>query len=79
MGNFSIGDYLTIGDIVSALIRRASDISASGDDLLLQRAVYSIEANDDGNIEISFVDRNTEDIVIDTNGKLVSLLHACEE
>ena len=71
-------DFLTIGDIVSALIQRASDISASGDGLLLQKSVYSIEANDDGNIEISFVDRNTEDIVIDKNGKFVSYLHECE-
>ena len=58
---------MNVGKVVSALIKYASDYD--GDKLLLLKDIYSIEVDRNDEIEISFVDGNTPDVIVDKNGK----------
>ena len=62
---------MNVGDVISALIKYASDWNR--DNLLLLRDVYSIEVhdNDEYEIEISFTDGNTRDVIIDKDGRFL--------
>ena len=57
---------MKVGEVVAALARCCSDYD--GDDLLFVKAIYSIEVNDD-NIEVYFVDANTPNVRIYSDGK----------
>lgn len=59
---------MNVGQVIAALAKLASDFD--GDPLLLSRYVYSIEVVD-GQMEISFVDGNTDNVIVDRHGKLV--------
>lgn len=64
---------MSVGDIIAALIKYASDWD--GDKLLLLESVYNIEVHQNDEIEINFVDGNTPDVVIDKNGKLINYMN----
>ena len=57
---------MSVGEVVAALARCCSDWD--GDYLLFVKSVYSIEVNED-NIEVYFVDGNTANIRIYSNGR----------
>lgn len=65
---------MTVGDVMSALIKYASDWNR--DNLLLLRSVYSIEVHKNTEIqgyeiEINFVDANTRNVIIDEDGRFM--------
>ena len=63
---------MSIGEVVSALALCSSSFDDDKDNLLMLREVYSIEVKD-GCIEVHFVDRNTTDIKVFSDGRKKSL------
>lgn len=55
---------MSVGEVVAALSRCCSD----DDELLFRKSIYSIEVNED-NIEVYFVDANTANVRIYSDGK----------
>lgn len=56
---------MTVGEIISLITKQASDLDK--DYLLMCKDVYSIDVID-GGIELSFVDGNTQNYTIYTDG-----------
>ena len=61
---------MNVGEVISALIKYASDWNR--DNLLLLRSVNSIDVCENTQeIEICFTDGNTRDVVIDMEGRFL--------
>ena len=62
---------MTVGEVISALCKYASDMDDDNDYMLMCKSIYGIDVKNENRIEIIFLDGNTQDVAIDRNGRLI--------